>query len=193
MRGSAMMAPRLLLLAGLVSGCTRYVPPPSIDVVQTQDGPDQETWNPTYFISEDGKPRVHIRASYMAYYDRADSTYMVLSGLDDGARVIVDIFDARGDSAAVLQADRVIFYDRERRMVARGNVVAVAREGRRVESEQLEWSEFERSVSTPGFARIEMPDRQLEGYGLEADEDLTNLKLTNVTGTVLVDDDEESQ
>ena len=183
----------LVLAIVLLSGCTRQVPPPSIDLVQTQDGPDQETWNPKYFISEDGRPRVHIRASYMAYFDRADSTYMVLSGLDDGARVIVDIFDARGDSAAVLTADRVTFFDRERRMVARGNVVALAREGRRVESEQLEWSEFERSVSTPGFARIDMPDRQLEGYGLQADEDLTNVQLTNVTGTVLVDDDEDMQ
>lgn len=180
-----------LAAAFVFVGCTRQVPPPSVNVVQTQDGPDQESWNPTYFISEAGKPRVHIRASYMAYYDRVDSTYMVLSGLNDGARVTVDIFDARGDSAAVLTADEVTFFDRERRMVARGNVIAVAREGRRVESEQLEWSEFEKTVTTAGFARIDMPDRQLEGYGLLADEDLTNVRLTNVTGTVLVDEDEQ--
>ncbi|NNE69149.1 MAG: LPS export ABC transporter periplasmic protein LptC [Rhodothermales bacterium] len=182
----------LVLFLGLwIAGCSRQVPPPSVDVVQTQDGPDQESWNPTYFISENGLPRVHIRASYMAYFDRADSTYMVLSGLEDGARVLVDIFDAQGDSAAVLQADEVTFFDRERRMVARGNVVAQAREGRRVQSEQLEWSEFEKTVTTDGFARIDMPDRQLEGYGLQADEDLTNVRLTNVTGTVLIDEDDQ--
>ncbi|MBO6575234.1 MAG: LPS export ABC transporter periplasmic protein LptC [Rhodothermales bacterium] len=181
-----------LLAATLVGACERQVPAPTVEsVVQTEDGPDQETWDPTLFLSEEGLPRVHLRASYMAYYDRGDSTYMVLSGLDDAARVRVDIFDAAGDSAAVVHADEVTFFDRERRMEARGNVIAIAREGRRIESEQLRWSEFERVITTPGFARIDMPDQQLEGYGLVADEDITNVRLRNVTGIVLIDEDEQ--
>lgn len=182
---------RIVLLAlVLLAGCERRVPVPTVDAVSTEDGPDQESWDPKLFLSEEGRPRVHLRASYMAYYDRGDSTYMVLSGLDDNARVRVDIFDARGDSAAVVTADRVTFFDRERRMVAQGNVIAVAREGRRIQSEQLRWSEFDRTITTPGFARIDMPDRELEGYGLVADENITNVRLSNVTGIVLIDEDE---
>jgi lipopolysaccharide export system protein LptC len=172
-------------------GCERQVPKPTVLSVQTEDGPDQESWDPIMLISEEGRPRLHLRASYMAYFDQGDSTYMVLSGLETGARVHVDIFDSAGDSAAVVLADRVIYFDRKRRLQARGNVIVTAREGRRVESEQLDWSEFERLVTTPGFARIHMPDRQMQGYGLRADEDLTNLSLNNVTGTVLIDEDDQ--
>ena len=184
------MTRALLFMALLWAGCERRVPTPTVEEIRTVDGPDQETWSPELFLSEEGRPRVHLRGAYMAYYDRPDSSYMVLSGLEPGDRVRVDIFDAVGDSAAVVLADQVTFYDRERRMIARGNVIAEAREQRRIESEQLRWSEFERSITTPGFARIYMPDRELEGYGLVADEDITNVRLSNVTGIVMIEEDE---
>jgi LPS export ABC transporter protein LptC len=186
---------RTAVICGLVlavfffgAGCERQVPVPTIETVRTQDGPDQETWEPELFLSEEGRPRLHLRAPYMAYFDRADSTHMVLSSLNDTTRVHAYIFDSQGDSSATVLADRILFYDRERRMVARGNVIVTAREGRRIESEHLEWSEFQKTIHTPGFARITMPDRDLQGYGLNADEELSNVRLSNVTGIVLIDD-----
>ena len=180
----------ILLLVATLSGCQRRVPAPTVEGVQVQDGPDQETWDPKLFLSDQGKPRLHLRAEHMAYFDRGDSTYMLLSGLTPGARVHADIFDSQGDSAAVVMADRVVFFDRERRLEARGNVIVTAREGRRVESEQLEWSEFERKVTTEGFARITQPDRRLQGYGLVADEDITNVSISNLTGVVMIEDED---
>jgi LPS export ABC transporter protein LptC len=190
MAGQPMRALLLMFVLLALAGCQRRVPPPTVESVQVQDGPDQETWDPKLFLSDEGRPRLHLRAEHMAYYDRGDSTYMVLSGLTAGARVHADIFDADGDSAAVVLADRVVFYDRERRLEARGNVIVTAREGRRVESEQLEWSEFERKVTTDGFARITQPDRRLQGYGLVADEDITNVRISNLTGVVMIEDDD---
>ena len=185
-----MIRASIILAIALLDGCTRSVPPPTVESVQVVDGPDQETWDPRLTLSEDGRPRLSLRAPYMAYYDRGDSTYMVLSGLDDSSRVYAEIFDADGITAAQVEADRIIFHDRERRMEARGNVIATAKEGRTVESEQLEWSEFQKTVSTNGFARITMPDRKLRGFGLMADEELLDVSLSNVTGVVLIEEDQ---
>ncbi len=188
LRNWASRALLVLPLVWLILGCERLVPVPTVESVEAQDGPDQETWTPRLFLSEEGRPRLHLQAPYMAYYDRGDSTYMVLSSLNDSSRVHAFIFDSLGDSSATVLADRILFYDRERRMVATGNVIVVAREGRRIESEQLEWSEFQRTIHTPGFARITMPDRNIQGYGLDADEELNNVSLSNVTGVVMIED-----
>jgi hypothetical protein len=162
-----------------------------MDEVLAETGPDQETWQPSLFITEKGLPRLHVRAAYMATYEDADSTYMLLSGLEDGSdnRVDAVIFDTAGDTSAVVTADRLYYYDQELQLEARGKVRVRTATGRFLESEHLVWSEAERVVRTPGFARIEMPDRILSGYGLRADEDLENVRLADVTGTVILTDE----
>jgi hypothetical protein len=179
-----------LLLLG-ATGCARRAEPVTVEEVLAGQGPAQETWEPALFISEEGEPRLHVRAPYMATYETPDSTYMLLTGLEDGgpSRVEAVIFDTAGDTSAVVLADRLYYYDQNLTLEARGGVRVRTANGRRLESEHLLWSESDRQVRTPGFARIEMPDRILQGYGLVADEDLGNVRLADVTGTVILSDE----
>ncbi|NNF03889.1 MAG: hypothetical protein HKN17_05425, partial [Rhodothermales bacterium] len=114
--------PVLALSAVLVvCGCQSRQPPVTVESVLAEDAPDQESWSPRMFISEDGVRRIHMRAAYMARYETPDSTYMVLGAGDaPGQRVRVDLFDENGDSSAVVFADRITYFERERRFDARG-------------------------------------------------------------------------
>lgn len=141
-------------------------------------------------ITEEGRNRLHMNADYMARHETPDSTWMVLTGADEQVdRVFVVIFDAEGDTSAVVTSQRIIWHERGRRFVARGDVQADAGEDRSLQSEHLAWAEQTARVSTPGFATISTPTETLSGYGLDADENLSDFTLSRVTGTVLIDEE----
>ena len=175
----------IVILAG--AACADREATVTVESVLREDLPDQESWDPALFISEDGMPRIHLRAAYMARYDTPDSTYMVLGGNPDSGRVRVDLFDSEGDTSAVVLADRILYFEREGRFDARGNVQATAEEGRRLSSEHLAWTEENRRISTPGFARIVTPGQTISGTGLTANEDLTDFRLARVSGIIQPD------
>lgn len=180
--GTIIWSASLLVVLLGAPGCRERESPVSVASLLEEEGPDQESWNPELFISEDGLPRIHMRARYMARYDRPDSTYMILSGTEDGVdRVHVDLFDAEGDSSAVVISDRLTYYNREKRFVARGNVVVTTQDSSRLESEHLAWSESDHMVRTPGFVRYITTNQVVTGYKLEANEDLTEVKISGGT------------
>jgi len=180
----------ILLASMFAAGCGDREPHVSVESVLAEDRPGQESWSPRLFISEEGLPRIHIRAAYMEQFEAQDSTYMVLGAGDQpGERVRVDLFDEQGDSSAVVFADRITFFERERRFEARGGVEAHTPDDKHLFSEHLSWSEADRRIRTPGFARIRMPDRTLSGFGLTADEDLKNYSISRVSGAMKVDEE----
>lgn len=184
------IAPAFLIAVLLLAGCEVHESGVTVETLREDDAPVSESWGTTMMITEDGRNRLHMRADYMARYETPDSTWMVLTGADEEAdRVHVVIFDAEGDTSAVVSSQRIIWHERARRFVARGDVKADAGEERNLQSEHLSWSEQTARVSTPGFATIRTATETLSGYGLDADENLTDFTLSRVTGTVLIDDE----
>ena len=186
------LRPGLLMLAVVLflSGCEMHESGVSVQTLKDGDAPISESWDTEMVISEEGRPRLTMSADYMARYETPDSTWMVLTGADeDTDRVRVVIFDVEGDTSAVVTSQRIIYHERARRFVARGDVDVQSGEDRWLESEHLAWSEDTARVRTPGFATIRTPTETLSGYGLDADENLTDFTLARVTGTVLIEDE----
>jgi LPS export ABC transporter protein LptC len=169
-----------------------------MDDVRAEDAPDQESWGVHFYVTEvpvgsdDSRIRLEMMAGYMARYEREDSTYRLLRSHPDSlrGRVTAHIFDAQGDSAATLTADRVFYFEQEKRFEARGRVVVVTREDKRLESEHLVWLEDRREIRTPGFVNIVTPKEQVQGYGLVADEDLKTYQIGRFTAQVTLEDQE---
>lgn len=195
-----------LLIGGVLltfgTGCERRAEaPPPMAALHIEDEPEQESWDVRLGMSEDGRPRAHILAPYMAKYEREDSSYALLLPAADsldadrlsadslGVRVTAYLFDEQGDSSATLKADRMVYLDEEGRFEARGNVVVVTREGKRLESEHLVWFEAKREVRTPGFVKITTPTERIQGYNLVSDESLDQYTLARVTGQVMIEDE----
>ena len=70
----------------------------------------------------------------------------------------------------------------------REDVEVISQDEDRLETETLEWVESEQRVSTPGFVRITTPTEQIQGYQLEAEEDLDTYRLAEITGRFEVED-----
>ena len=170
-----------------------------MDDVRAEDAPDEESWGVHFVItevpigSEQSRVRMAMIADYMAQYEREDSTYRLLRGHPDSLnrRVVAHLFDTQGDSAATLTADRVFYYERDKRMEAWGRVVVVTKEDKRLECEHLIWLEEKREVRTPGFVSIVTPTERVQGYGLVADEDLRTFQIGRFTAEVTLEEEEK--
>lgn len=187
----------ILLLAGSLWACRREpVPAPSMEDVRAEIAPTLESWDVQYFITETdedaeaSRPRLDIRANYMATYETEDSTYTLMVSDSVSERVKAHFYDQAGDTSATLHANRLILHEDEDRFEARGNVVVETPDDKRLESEHLVWYEKEREVRTPGFVRIITPKERVQGYQLVADEDLETYTLNRMTGQVTVEEEE---
>ena len=189
----------VLTLLLLTVGCERRAETPTLAEVRAEGGPDQESWGVHFYVtqvpigSDESRIRVEMLADYMAQYEREDSTYQLLRGHPDSLnrRVIAYLYDGQGDSSATLTADRVYYFDQEKRFEAQGNVVVVTREDKRLESEKLVWLEDERKIRTQSFVSIVSPKEQVQGYGLVADEDLKTYQIGRFTAQVTLDEEED--
>ena len=190
-----------LMLVGLMlvaASCERRAETPTMDDIRAEGAPDQESWGVHFYVtqvpigSSESRIRVEMIADYMAQYENEDSTYQLLRGHPDSLdrRVTAYLFDTEGDSSATLTADRVLYFDREKRFEAEGGVVVVTSENKRLESERLVWFEDERKVRTESFVSIVSPQEQVQGYGLVADEDLKNYEIGRFSAQVTVEEEE---
>lgn len=191
------MTPRLCIVWLLVaSACGREpAPAPSMDDVRAEGAPKQESWNVRYHVtetpsgSEESRPRLEIESLYMATFETEDSTYTVMES-DSARRVRAVIFGEDGDTSATVRAQRLMMLDDDSRFEARGDVEVVTPDDKVLTSEHLVWFENERTLRTPGFVRIRTPQERVQGYDLEADENLDTYTLRRMTGQVTVEDDE---
>jgi len=93
------------------------------------------------------------------------------------------IFYREGERDAVLTSDSGEIDEKTQQTVARGNVVVISADGKRLESEILYWDPQRRLIHTEAFVRFVDGDQVLTGYGMETDPNLTTLVLReNVSG-----------
>jgi hypothetical protein len=189
----------LVCLAILLGACGRVEQPWTEDYDRSSM-PVSESWEVSFRVSEtdpgaDGsRPRLVMEAAYMATFED-DSTYTHLEGgFRASDRVRATIFDKQsGDTSAIVLADRITYNDRDRRFDATGDVFVEATGERTLNSERFFWYERTRSVRAPGFVRIVTPRERIEGYNLDADEDLDNYRLERVTGEAQIETDEAGE
>jgi len=177
------------LALGLLAGCTRRTDAIPPEVV-LEDLPDQETWDATLALSMDGRRRALVHAPYLARFEHRDSTFARFGPADgrDTTRVHVEVFDEAGAPSATVDSDRLTYFDAERRFVAEGDVVVRTETGKTLRAEVLTWDEAARRLRTDGFVRITSPDEQIQGYRLDADENLDTYSLARITGQVRVEE-----
>ncbi|NNE46427.1 MAG: LPS export ABC transporter periplasmic protein LptC [Rhodothermales bacterium] len=185
LRGSAILA---AVLFATLSGCERRSPemtaPREADLAEQ---PAHESWGTEFYVSEEAVPLVVITAPYTRQYDYKDSTLTVLSATE-AERVVATVFDDDGRKSSTVTADEIRYVEQSRRFEAYGAVVVLAESGKRLETEHLNWDEESDMIRAPGFARIYTPDENIQGYELEATENLSSYSLASVTGQVYVDE-----
>lgn len=76
------------------------------------------------------------------------------------------------------------------KMEAKGNVIVINEKGEKLNTEHLTWNTFTKKIYTDDFVKITTKDQVICGDGMEADQDFSEYKIKNVTGTFDVGDPE---
>lgn len=182
-----LLAVGVVLVVGM--GCEHREASDSQSSPDTTRGPTPThvSWGAEFSMIEDGRRRAVISADRMERYVTEDSTYSVWRTLNDSGRVRTYLFDEKGDSSATVTADSVLFFTREGRFEAFGNVVVVTQTDKRLESEHLTWHQPDRTIRTQRFVHITTPTEVVQGNGLVADEDLETYQIGRFSAEVEVE------
>ena len=179
-----------LLCVGVLVGCDRYEGVSPVEDASDEPLPEQVSHEAEFFIHQGDRPRAVLQAQVMENYSYNDTTYTVFTREteESNRRVTVQLFDAEGDSSAVLTSDRLVYLEDEARFDAYGDVVVETADDRHLESEELSWHEDDQTIRTSAFVYIRTPSEEVEGWGLVADEDLASYQIGRFEAQVEMND-----
>ena len=87
-----------------------------------------------------------------------------------------------------LKAKYAIRYDREKKMIARNDVVLVSRKGDTLNTEELIWDEVRHKIYSDKFVRITTKDEIIMGDGFESNTEFTKYKIFSIRGVISLKD-----
>lgn len=141
-----------------------------------------ETWKVDMELIEEGEKRVRLRGSYAETFNLENLSETRISG-----PVFIQVFDSTGAVETRVTSERAVYRADNSEFELYGNVIVRTNEGRRLESEYLEWKQADNRVSTPRFVIITTPTDSIAGNGFEGTTNLTEYTIKEVTGQFILD------
>jgi LPS export ABC transporter protein LptC len=150
--------------------------PPKTNLQLSDSIPDQESFNTSVTFSDSGFVKAVLKASWIRVYSKSNITLV-----DSGA--VVDFFK-KGVYASTLTALRGKIYDITKDVEVYENVKLVSPDGSLLTTNKLLWVNKTQRIKTDDFVHIKTPKEDIQGYGFESDQSLTNYVIYKVSGNV---------
>ena len=177
---------KLLLIAALCVGaagmaaCDNNTATPTIARPSLADSADQVMYGTQFNLTDKGLSRAELMADTAYFFD--ENTRIELR------RIEVTFYTASGARDAYLTANRGTYQTRGGIMVARGDVVVITEEGRRLETPELRYDQTMNEIASDSAFVLTEPGRRLEGIGFRSDPNMQNVQIlrprSGTTGTV---------
>jgi LPS export ABC transporter protein LptC len=171
-RGSAVAA-GVAVFAAVSLACEGTNAPPV--TAFASDTADQVIFGLTHVLTEDGVLRARLEAD-SGYHYEATQTWELFE-------IEVTFYSAVGEETSTLTADEGTYEWRTGNMQARGHVVGVTPDGRRLTTSVLNYEKVANQLVGPAAFVFDAPDQHLEGSSFTADPDFRDVRATNVRGT----------
>jgi LPS export ABC transporter protein LptC len=172
---------RLVALVGTLGvvsvgtvACGRMEQPPTART--DADSADQVGYGVTHILTSDGVRRMRLEAE--SVYAYAGPQRHELFGIK------VTFFDPNGVETSTLTAREGTYEWRSGNMEARGDVVTISPDGRRLETSILQYDRATDRIVGPADFRWRTPEQDVEGEGFTTDPELRNVETTRLRGTL---------
>jgi LPS export ABC transporter protein LptC len=90
--------------------------------------------------------------------------------------------DGKVDS--YLKSKYAVRYEREKKMIARNDVILVNSKGDTLNTEELIWEEGKQMIHSDKYVRITTKDEIIMGDGFESNTEFTKYKIFSIRGTI---------
>ncbi len=128
-------------------------------------------------LIEDGIRIVSVFSPYAATYTRDGR-----SETDLRDSVHVAVLDSIGAVKTTVISRSARYYSYDSEFHFSDEVFVSTRDGRRLRTDYMEWSQQNRTIHSPDFVIIVTETDSITGFGLDAKDDLSTYQLTEVTG-----------
>lgn len=128
-------------------------------------------------LIEDGLRKVTVISPYAATYSRDNVTETELK-----ESVHVTVRDSSGDIQTTVKSQSARYIGSNSEFHFKNNVEVQTGDGRQLFTDELEWSQRERTIYSPDFVIIVAEGDSITGYGLRGTDDLVSYTLSEVTG-----------
>lgn len=137
--------------------------------------PDQELYSATIRFTQAGQPRFNVKAEQILRFEIND--LILLRG-----NVEVDLFNGFGEHTALITADEGDVIEKDKQLIARGNVVVRSDSGMVLYADTLYYNRDVDRVISDGFVIMVSPQDSLAGYGFSAAPNLDDWEIKNTSG-----------
>ena len=168
-----------LIVSG--TGCTgNKASPPVARRSALADSADQVMYGAHFNLTDKGLARAELLADTAFFFD--DNTRVELR------KVATTFYTASGARDAYLTSNRGTYNNRTGLMLARGDVIVITEEGRRLTTPELRYNQTMNEISSDSAFVLTEPGRRLEGIGFRSDPNMQNVQILKTksgsTGTV---------
>lgn len=155
-------------------------------VTQDENFPLETARDIEIIYSDSGRVQAKLNGPLMEHYV-GERPYIEMN---EG--IHIEFYNGDGSISSELTAKYAISYENEKIMEARNDVVVINEVGDKLNTELLIWEESKEKIYTPEFVRITTEDEIIFGDGLEANQDFSKYKITNIKGTIKIKDEEHA-
>jgi LPS export ABC transporter protein LptC len=159
----------LMIVMAVASACTEKKLPPVARTAGLTDSSDQVMYGAHFNLTDAGLERAELNADTAFFFD--DNTRIELR------KVETTFYTASGARDAYLTSRRGTYNNRTSAMVARGNVVVITEEGRRLETPELRYNQQSNEIASDSAFVLTEPGRRLEGIGFQSDPNMQNIRI----------------
>lgn len=110
-----------------------------------------------------------------------------------GIKVVMYESDSTSNVSATLTANYAIFYDKRKLWEAKGDVVVVQTNGRKLYTQQLFWNQSTHRIYSNVDSRIVDGDELYDCEGFESDENMTDWRYRKLRGVTYFSESESTE
>jgi len=136
--------------------------------------------NAVFVYTDSARTKFRITAPLIERFGGDDQRQIAKKGIN------VEFYDDSNRINGHISANYGIRHEKTGLVEGDGNVVVVNKKGERLNTEQLFWSEAKHKIYTNKFVQIKTETEIIYGNGLESNEDFTDYKITEISGTILL-------
>lgn len=159
----------LALATAWLGACNDAQSPPTVQGALLPDSAEQMAFGVHFMLTSEGVRRAELEADTALFYDQ--NTRIELR------KVRTIFFTEAGEQDAVLTSREGTHNVRLNSMEARGNVVVVSTDGRRLETQQLRYDPGKNEISSDSAFVLTEAERITEGVGFISDPEMTRIQV----------------
>lgn len=149
--------------------CSEQQTPPVVQNSFLPDSAEQMMFTVTFHLTDQGVRRADVKSDTTLLYNGA--TRAELRGVN------TTFFTPAGEREATLTAHQGTYLIRLQTMEARGNVIVVSTDGRKLETEQLKYDPARNEITSDSAFTLTTADGITQGVGFVSDPEMITIRV----------------